>query len=143
MIDTKLERHQATSDLGVTSRTRIFALCDELDETRAKLDAKLAACAEIDTAQTAALDATREKLNDVKQAYAALDQNWCNIHNAMGDAVRRALGLPDATVPEIVAAIDSLRPHRSPTVSAIASADIAERAGGCPCDECVEAEVET
>ena len=28
-------------------------------------------------------------------------------------------------------------------VSAIASADIVERAGGCPCDECVEAGVET
>ena len=118
MIDTRLARETARLGHSATLRQQVYGLCDELDATRAKL-------------------------NDVKQAYAALDQNWCNIHNAMGDAVRRALGLPDATVPEIVAAIDSIRPHRSPTVSAIASADIAERAGGCPCDECVEAGVET
>lgn len=39
----------------------------------------------------------------------ALDRNWSTLHNAAMSPIRSAVGLPDGSVPEIVAAVERLK----------------------------------
>jgi len=45
----------------------------------------------------------------VKAGYHALDKNWEGHHEACMGAIRQALDMPDATVPELAAEIRRLK----------------------------------
>jgi hypothetical protein len=45
----------------------------------------------------------------LREDRAALDKNWSALHAASMDAIRDALGMPGATVPEMVERIGKLR----------------------------------
>jgi hypothetical protein len=49
------------------------------------------------------------ELAEVKRGYDALDRNWSAIHEGAMGAIRKSLGNPDATVPEICAALEAAR----------------------------------
>ena len=49
------------------------------------------------------------ELAEVKAGYHLLDRNWHAIHEAAMNAIRNAIGLPDATVPEMCTEIARLR----------------------------------
>lgn len=51
----------------------------------------------------------RAELAETKAGYHALDKNWQHLHDSCMDAIRVALSLPEATVPEMVRAIEMLR----------------------------------
>lgn len=48
---------------------------------------------------------TKRQLAEARAGYHALDRNWNAIHDRAMKPIREAVGNPDATVPEIVAAI--------------------------------------
>lgn len=51
----------------------------------------------------------REDLVEARTGYHALDRNWQSVHDAAMGAIRQALGMPDATVFELCAAILKLK----------------------------------
>lgn len=46
--------------------------------------------------------------DEAREHAESLDRNWSSIHAAGMDAIREALGMPDATVPEMVTRIEAL-----------------------------------
>lgn len=72
---------------------------------RLKTDAEFVEELRIDVARL------RAELAGVQAGYRALDANWAAIHNMAMNAIRDAMGNPDATVPEICEAIRSGRPR--------------------------------
>lgn len=54
---------------------------------------------------------TKER-DEARDGYHALDRNWSTVHEAAMGPIRSALGLPDATVAEIVAAIERVTKER-------------------------------
>jgi len=55
------------------------------------------------------LDVLQERLLEAREHAEALDKNWSTLHEASMSAIRDALGMPDATVPEMVQAIQRMR----------------------------------
>jgi hypothetical protein len=55
--------------------------------------------------QLAAVTAERD---EARAGYAALDSNWATLHEMMGSSIREALGMPNASVPEMVQRIGEL-----------------------------------
>lgn len=49
------------------------------------------------------------EIESLQKGYEALDANWDKIHNMAVDAIRDALGMTDATIPEMVLQIRILR----------------------------------
>lgn len=52
-----------------------------------------------------ALEQTQKHIDSLNEHTKKLDANWETLHNASLDSIRLALGLPEASVPEMVAAI--------------------------------------
>jgi hypothetical protein len=55
------------------------------------------------------IHAVLAELAEVKAGYEKLDANWSALHNAGIDAFRKALEMPDASIPEMLSAIEHLR----------------------------------
>jgi len=56
--------------------------------------------------------AAEKEMAGLREHAELLDRNWSTLHNASVDAIRKVLGMPDATVPEIVEAIERLKGSR-------------------------------
>ena len=69
-------------------------------------------------------DASAKEAAELRDGYEALDRNWNAIHEMMGSSVRDALGMPDATVPQMFEAITALRTELS-TLRAAAEGAVA------------------
>jgi hypothetical protein len=54
----------------------------------------------------------RRELEEVKSGYDTLNRNWDAVHQSAMGPIRRAVGDPDASVPEIVGKIEALRAAR-------------------------------
>jgi hypothetical protein len=50
-----------------------------------------------------------KELKEVKDGYHKLDENWNTIHNVAIDTFRLTLDMPDATIPEMIARIETLK----------------------------------
>jgi hypothetical protein len=50
----------------------------------------------------------RKQLREAREHADALDRNWANLHECSMGAIRDALGMPDASVPEMVQRINQL-----------------------------------
>jgi hypothetical protein len=55
---------------------------------------------------------------ELKQAYDQLDRNWNYVHSAAMTPIRNALGKPEGTVPELIAAIHDLQLHNRRLIAA-------------------------
>ncbi len=67
-----------------------------------------AACHSVAEKATEALREQEEASKWSREHAAALDKNWSAMHEAAVGAIRAALGMPDASVPEMVARIRNL-----------------------------------
>jgi len=54
----------------------------------------------------------RKQLREAREHADALDRNWANMHECSMGAIRDALGMPDASVPEMVQRINQLADTR-------------------------------
>lgn len=103
-------------------------ILDTLEDVRQQLrcaeaerDEERQACAEMRDGQRSMLGVIGDLKAKLKQAeddrdearsgYHLLDANWDRMHNAALGAIRDALQLPEATVPELCRAIAALKAH--------------------------------